>query len=626
VRRLALIAPLLISLAAGAQEELVLPAGGVQGQGILAASGELLRFVPSSGDGANQVQDPCTAFSSELAAPYFCLRGDATQVGSSGMALSAVGSPTAQTMSWCPNGLSCASVTRQLLLSGTNYYQTSSMLPPSGSWWACARGVNDAPMTLGRYLAQGSAWGIRVSATGQLFFDVGGGTNVSSSTGAIIGGASQMPCVWWHQVGAGSNVATLFLDGVQIAQNTTEPNLTATNTQINVGGNAAISRVGWAMLGSGDPSSGLFARMAAATAPVPQGTRGELLTFSRTSAFSCVAPDGTISWLPPGRPCISGGLRVRPAVTNLYLQSEAIASGSAFNAAWTTIGTPTAQADQATAPDGSLTADKVTFSATSDRLRQVFTASATAYTQAISVKSVAASGTLTLQVFDNTGASAIASTNCSVNSTSWTRCMVTTSVATAGHTLWPQFLIASGAPQSFYVTDAQFETGTVASDPCRSEATSATCAAETASVPMPVSSSVNEGCAKACITPNWTGANPLATSIRILSGRASDGAAQFSTLGGSSASVNAFDGTHTPSVAGALTAGAKSCFVTRWSKGANSLSVTNTTTGTAGTASAFSGFSAFDAALAIGTQSGGSQPNAATISDIQLGASAGACQ
>jgi hypothetical protein len=600
--------------------------------------------------------DPCSQFASELVAPSFCLRGDATQVSSSGMSLSAIGSPTTQTMAWCGNGLSCASVSRQLLLSGTNYYQTVSTAAPSSSFWACARGINDAPMSLGRYIAQGSVWGLRVSATGQLFFDVGGGTAVSTSTGAIIGGASQLVCVWWHQVGAGSNVATLYLDGVQVGQNSAEPNLSGAATQINIGGNAAVTRVGFAIWSSGDLPTNLPARLAAATAPMPAGTRGEALTFSRNSLASCPAPDGSITWLQPGRPCVSGGLRARPATTNLHIFTEQLG-----NAAFTQSNVAVTS-DATTAPDGSKTADLIVPSVTSvahEIWQGHNVTSGTTYTESRFLKT---SGWRYVQFLGNSGDFGDWWTNfdlqtCTVTQNNAGTSTVPTVVVTASaqgfcrvaisHAAIATDAAAGGRITLAFVTSAtsarfpavagdgtsgvydwgeQFETGSIASDYCRSESTSATCASETASVPMPNGASVNEGCAKFCITPNWTGANPLATSIRILSGRASDGAAQFSTLGGSSASVNAFDGTHTPSVAGALTAGAKSCFVTKWSKSGNALSVTNTSTGTAGAASAFSGFSAFDAALAIGTQSGGNQPNAATISDIRLGSNPYACQ
>lgn len=579
-----------------------------------------LRYLDTSTPSPGVV-DPCTAFSSELVAPSFCLRGDGTSTNSTGMALSAVGSPTTQTMAWCGSGLSCGNVSRQVV-SASNYFQTASMAQPSGSWWACVRGIVDAPLpTDGRYIGQNNSWGVGVTSAGAARVLVIGGTTVSSSTGAVVGGASQLACVWFHRVASGSNVVTLYLDGQQVAQNSTEPDLASVTTPITAGqsNSNAISRLGFAMFGTGDPSPTLFSRLAAATAPTPQGTRGEQLTFSRNSLASCTAPDGSVTWLQPGRPCVSGGLRVRPAVTNLLTYSEQFQQTGQWTNTTTTI-----TADQTAAPDGSTTADKFVPAGVGSNVRSgpaSITANGGAYTVAASVKGTAAVNT-NLRLFDATSSATLCTASTSSAVGAWKRLSCSVASTTSGHLIYEVIdPDTTAGTNALYAWGAQLETGSVASDYCRSESTSATCAAETASVPMPSSASASAGCAKACINPMWSGAEPYSSGHFYLAANNTSTARLIQTpAGAQTASIS--DSTNFANMNTTFTAGTKRCYIAKWdSTGA-------TMTGLQGETPASSAslrLGAFGATLNIGNSGANSNFAAATISDIQLGASAGAC-
>lgn len=85
------------------------------------------------------------------------------------------------------------------------------------------------------------------------------------------------------------------------------------------------------------------------------GTRGETITFTRSGAQTCSKSDGTVVKLTSNQPAVeANGLHVEPAGTNGALQSEAY-----NNAAWTAQSGITVTADQAVAPDGTTTMDKV---------------------------------------------------------------------------------------------------------------------------------------------------------------------------------------------------------------------------------------------------------------------------
>ncbi len=176
----------------------------------------------------------------------------------------------------------------------------------------------------------------------------------------------------------------------------------------------------------------------------PTGSKGEALTFTRASSGTCLKGNTTSSIangdlvtctndqprvMPGGAGTGALGLLVEPTRTNLALRSEAF-----DNAAWTKGGggtsvAPTVTADQATAPDGTLTADRVQFPASAtgtdySTVSQTFAAGA--YAGGVFLKGNASSGSLFI---DCHGGAADNCATCSYNATTWSRCSCTAAVA-----------------------------------------------------------------------------------------------------------------------------------------------------------------------------------------------------
>lgn len=95
------------------------------------------------------------------------------------------------------------------------------------------------------------------------------------------------------------------------------------------------------------------------------GSRGEAITFTRSSTATCVTTAGVVSTLTANQPRLEQyGLLVELAGTNNALRSEAF-----DHAAWSkdnaTAAAPVVTADLVAAPDGTTTADRIVFPAVS---------------------------------------------------------------------------------------------------------------------------------------------------------------------------------------------------------------------------------------------------------------------
>ena len=134
-------------------------------------------------------------------------------------------------------------------------------------------------------------------------------------------------------------------------------------------------------------------------------------------------------WAPVNTPCIkSTGIDLHGLSSNLLLQSQTIATGTAFTTPWyaQNIGgaaLPTTNANQAMAPDGSMTAALVNFGSingatqTSSIYQQPSISISVVYTASIYAKTVSGTGTLYLMEYSG-GPS---STACTLT-TAWKRC------------------------------------------------------------------------------------------------------------------------------------------------------------------------------------------------------------
>lgn len=180
---------------------------------------------------------------------------------------------------------------------------------------------------------------------------------------------------------------------------------------------------------------------AACACTTPTGAKGEAMTFTRTGAATCskqglattgIANGDLVVCSNNNEPRVepSGGvlgLRVESARTNLMLRSQEL-----NNAAWTkeydaAPRTPTVTANQATAPDGTLTADYFDSIATTGaqfsdayQLGAAGSSTTNGWECSVYVKGVSGSGTTDLCVYS--GGAAWDCGSCSFVSTSWTRC------------------------------------------------------------------------------------------------------------------------------------------------------------------------------------------------------------
>jgi hypothetical protein len=165
----------------------------------------------------------------------------------------------------------------------------------------------------------------------------------------------------------------------------------------------------------------------------PLSTDGEL-TFTRASSATRVGPDGLIE-------------KVR---TNLLLQSEA------FNTTWSTYTGTTVTANAVSAPNGTLTADRIEGTSAAARgVYQSISTSAIPHTFSVYLKSATGSST-TCRIWVDSFASIITVTN------DWQRFSVT-GITAAG---FGQFTITSAASSAIdvYAWGAQVETGDIATD------------------------------------------------------------------------------------------------------------------------------------------------------------------
>lgn len=200
------------------------------------------------------------------------------------------------------------------------------------------------------------------------------------------------------------------------------------------------------------------------------GSGGIELTVTRASTAWHDAADGNVYALGSNTPRVhsSRGLLIEGSRTNSLTYAIDFS-----NAAWTKVGTtgpmtPVVTANQATAPDGTLTADLIDFKATTAEgdysvVQQGAVAAAT-YSGSVYLRTVSGSGTLYLAIKRSGSATDLKSTACAVTTT-WSRCHVESAVvsATGALSLGPNSYDAAQpnaqAALSVYVWGAQLEAG-----------------------------------------------------------------------------------------------------------------------------------------------------------------------
>lgn len=240
----------------------------------------------------------------------------------------------------------------------------------------------------------------------------------------------------------------------------------------------------------------------------PTGAKGEALTFTRATNATCTKTasgglattgiaNGDLVVLSSGQPRVEYdsngvlGLLVEGARTNLVLRSEEI-DNAAYGSGNSGAAAPTVTANYATAPDGTLTADRL----------EVPNATAGQYSYRYQAGAGAAQHTYSLYVRGNNGTSGTmhfwggntpnVCTRCSYNSTSWTRCTLlgiagTTQSLGFGNDAANAVCVAAGAVAGALdvsVWGVSAEVGAYATSYIPTTSASATRNAETATFPV----------------------------------------------------------------------------------------------------------------------------------------------
>lgn len=390
------------------------------------------------------------------------------------LAVTKYGTPTTSGSPYYPNGIP-KPLPAASLNGTTDYYDLGQINAPVGSYWiAMSFYISDVAGTY-RGLFSKSTFSDTTS-----FFDIYQLNGVlaiecysATAHGHPLQGG-QGP--GWHAlvvncqyvVGGGTDIIKSNLDGVDPGDiaNVAGPAVScAAPLQIGaISGNykfpGSIARVAY---GLGNLTAAQLASMVA--------------SLQAGVAFDSTIPVPSIDIVPSaardGNLTVTALPAAAPQSTNLCLQSQTIANGTAVVAPWTLIAAvvalPTLLSDQTVAPDGTLTADLVSFpaignSSSRSGLGQSITATAAPYTVSFWVKGAAA-GTLYVDLYDSV-ASVVHNTAVSVT-TAWQRVIITQTMTAA--TWWVYFGPDGTAGQpgvqpalSCYIWGAQVEAGSAA--------------------------------------------------------------------------------------------------------------------------------------------------------------------
>lgn len=482
-----------------------------------------------------------------LGGNYFCLRGDGGWVagmtdGGTAMNLSTVGAPTTQTLTMTPCGADGCAVTGQRLNGTDQAFATGSSAFSGGDQTVCVLESTNAFGVAMQYIAKdvdganARSFVLQANASGQLLSQTmlndSTVTSVTATDNPMTAGAVQLLCRSYDFVADNTSKIRLNIDGVESAVNTDTARgpLQEGATPIAVGRRYYAANFDWL---AGRVAGALYTEQALSAAQIQalatatgtyapallQGSRGEAITFTRASAATCTASDGTVSVLPPGRPCVTGGGYLsEPAGTNKVVWSESVDNAAWVKANGGGASVPSVSANAAVAPDGVTSADRVTWDDASSGARisqfyQGFTATAAPYTLSVWAKKVSGTSTV-LRMCISDGTNCVSNSQCALT-TSWTRCSLTSGTLSAA----PYYAVLGGinagtplTPQTDLVGDiwgVQVELGSVATSYVPTGAVAATRVASTAAVANPLAGpNPASWCIGGTVTPTggvWTG-------------------------------------------------------------------------------------------------------------------------
>lgn len=324
----------------------------------------LYSLLPTSGNGA-PVMAPgaiCDTFAGELVGSYVCLRGDGTSALGAGVTLTKTGGVTNVAPRVCPNGANCDALPAQAF-DGIGAWTANQAAPPAGDFSMCA---------LLRVRAETSFPPIMHHATGTtaltrlgnvLQFHVNGG-NLNSTGQPQPAGMWTFVCGTYQRFGGGSNnVGRLYIDGTPNNSNSSMalPNAAAFPLEIGTTVATQAADVGVAIYTEKVLSAATISNMSAKALGVFTDAAGGASGYVRLATMDCEGPDGSLTLLQTGRPCIrqpagfaGPAVLLEPTTTNVALLSQD--QDLWFNTSSVTV------ANVIAAPDGTKTAERITAS------------------------------------------------------------------------------------------------------------------------------------------------------------------------------------------------------------------------------------------------------------------------
>lgn len=461
-----------------------------------AAIPALFEFAPSSGAGLPSNADLCdVADSGDLAGEWHCLKGDGG-VATGSAVMTNVGPMATQTWPGCPNGLDCSDVVRLNDDSAASYFTHASTTAPTGDFTNCTIYTGD-PGISGSAIASkyngglGGAYDVEVVGTTAYYFYVTGAATPFTTTTVALGTENLYCATYTHGTTTGqpytnatANSAVTVTGGIDATARVHAVNAYST------GGGKNLGRYRGSFFTEKVLSANDVTRLYATTINQPITTPdGGTITFTRASVSSCNKSDDTGGQLlRSGQPCFTnGGLRVGRLTVNPLLRSDAIA-----NAAWSDVGTPAAVSRAFTSTFGHTSLGSIT-----DNDAAAFEGRSQTVTAAIANKitfscwlrsSTATSARMTIV---GTGASEGDQTCDFTGLTSTPKRKVCTSATAYGAGMTAlTFSVLVGTTVAdtgvIGVGDCQEETGAVTKPYVRTDGTSASVAAESATTTLDV--------------------------------------------------------------------------------------------------------------------------------------------